>query len=80
MLGGVCPIFKINRKYEIQRRYNITFYSAVVWMSNYVIKDNYFVSLKSMKITENAADTNCFTNKMTPVFNRRRFLDVNLVR
>ena len=35
-----------------------TFYSPVVRMSNLVIKDNYFVSLKRMKTTENTADTN----------------------
>ena len=36
----------------MQRRHSITFYSPVVRMSNYVINDNHFVSLKRMKTTE----------------------------
>ena len=50
--GGVCPISKIYRKNEIKRHHNITFYYPVVRMSNQVIKDNHFVSLKLMKTTE----------------------------
>ena len=38
------------------------FYSPAVRMSNCVIKDNHFVSLKQMKTTENAANTTCYTN------------------
>ena len=61
-VGGVCQIFKICRKNEIQCRLSISFNSPVVRMSNLVIKDNDFVSLKRMNTTENAANTNCFTN------------------
>ena len=75
-VGGVCTIFKFYQKNETQRRHSITLYSPVVRMSNKIIKDNHFVSLKRMKTTENAANSNCFTNKMTPVFNGRRFTDV----
>ena len=37
-------------------------YSPAMRMLNLIIKDNYFVSLKRMETTENAADTNCLTN------------------
>ena len=60
--GWSMSNFQDYRKSEIQRRHSIAFYSPVVRMSNKVFKDNHFVSLKRMKTTENAADTNCFTD------------------
>ena len=62
-VDGVCQIFKI---YKIKtQKHTVTlynfFYSPVVRMSNSVIQDNHFVNLLWMKITENVANTNCFT-------------------
>ena len=50
------------KKNEIQRRHSIAFYSPIVRTSNLVFKDNHFVSLKRVKTTENAVNTNSFTN------------------
>ena len=77
---GTSNFQDLLKKNEIQRRHSIILYCTIVRMPNLVIKDHYFVNFEMLKTTENAANTDRFTTKMTPVCSGRRFQDVKFFR